>query len=66
MPRIPTLEERLGITLIPLENFRVAQTKFSTAPKVFSIYLDGFFIRKLPCECSSRMLLDSGCQCGGV
>jgi len=77
MSSIPALERsnlsgeelvrRNGFILVPLENFKPEPLDFSKIGKtVVSIYLDGFFVRERRCSCPSRMLLESGCQCGGV
>lgn len=61
------LLDRMGVVLVPLENFRVEPNFPVLADvKTFSLYLDGFFIRRLSCDCPAQMLLASGCQCGGV
>jgi hypothetical protein len=61
------LIDRMGITLVPLENFRV-EVKFpiDNPKSPVSMYLDGFLIRKGLCNCPSQTLLTLGCQCGGI
>ena len=60
------LIDRMGITLVPLENFRV-EVNFPTDNQLpVSMYLDGFLVRRGLCNCPSQTLLDLGCQCGGI
>lgn len=60
------LLDRMGVVLVPLENFRVEPNFPLRRAKMFSLYLDGFLIRRLACDCPAQTLLASGCQCGGV
>jgi hypothetical protein len=61
------LIDRMGITLVPLEDFRVeVNFPIDNHKLPASMYLDGFLIRRFSCNCPSQALLNLGCQCGGV
>lgn len=56
----------LPIDLVPLENFKVEINYPTTHNTLYmSIDLDGF-LGDLSCNCLIEVLMEKGCQCGGI
>jgi hypothetical protein len=65
------LFDAMGITLVPLEQFRCEEIPLGGWDKCrlqetyITTSLDGYFIRRL-CNCPASELLNLGCRCGGA